>query len=86
MIAHDVTKPYGGSLDAAAKRVKAKALFVVAEQDHMVSPIPARAFARAMGEKATVVTLDGPCGHLAPTCEAAKLASAVTTFLAEYAR
>ena len=83
MLAHDVTRAYGGSLDASAKRVKAKAMFVVAEHDHMVSPIPARAFARAMGERATVVTLDGPCGHLAPSCEAAKLASSVTAFLAE---
>ena len=83
MLAHDVTRARGGSIDETAKRVKAKALFVVADQDHMVSPIPARAFARAMGERATVVALDGPCGHLAPSCEAAKLSSAVTTFLAE---
>jgi homoserine O-acetyltransferase len=83
MMAHDVARPYAGSLEAAAKRVKAKALFVVAEQDHMVSPIPARAFARAMGERATVVTLDGPCGHIAPTCEAAKLGASVKAFLSD---
>ena len=83
MLAHDVTRGRGGSLDVAAKRVNAKALFVVAEQDHMVSPITARAFARAMGDRATVVSLDGPCGHLAPSCEAAKVASSVAAFLAE---
>jgi homoserine O-acetyltransferase len=82
MMAHDVTKPYGGSIDATAKRVKAKALFVVADQDHMVSPIPARAFAHAMGANATLVALEGPCGHIAPTCEAPKLAAAVKPFLA----
>ena len=62
-------------MDAAAKRVKAKALLVVADQDHMVSPIPARAFANAMGTLAESAGrgLDGPCGHIAPTCEAAKL-------------
>jgi homoserine O-acetyltransferase len=81
MMVHDVSKPYGGSMDAAAKRVKASALFVVAEQDHMVSPIPARAFAQAMGAKATMLVLDGPCGHIAPTCEAAKLQQAVMPFL-----
>ena len=81
MMVHDVTKPYGGSMEAAAKRVKANALFVIAEQDHMVSPIPARAFARAMGPKAKVLVLDGPCGHVSPTCEAAKLQQAVTPFL-----
>ena len=82
MLAHDVTKPYGGTIEAAAKRVKARALFVVADQDHMVSPIPARAFARAMGPSAQLVTLDGPCGHFAPTCEATKLSAAVLPFLA----
>ena len=80
MIAHDVGKPYG-SLDAAAKRVKAKALFVVADQDHMVSPIPARAFAKQIGATARVVAVDGPCGHLAPVCEAKKLSALVSPFL-----
>ena len=65
------------------ERVKAKALFVIAEQDHMVSPIPGRAFAKAMGGSAKLVVLDGPCGHIAPTCEAAKLAQAVAPFLAD---
>jgi homoserine O-acetyltransferase len=82
MLVHDVTKPYGGSMEAAAKRVKAKALFVVADQDHMVSPLPARAFAHAMGANATVVALEGPCGHAAPGCEAAKVSAAVAPFLA----
>ena len=82
MLVHDVTKPYGGSMDAAAKRVKAKALFVVADQDHMVSPLPARAFAKAMGANATLLALDGPCGHLAPGCESAKVTAAVRAFLA----
>jgi homoserine O-acetyltransferase/O-succinyltransferase len=82
MLAHDVTRGRG-SLEEAASRVKAKALVVVADQDHMVSPLPARAFARAMGSRATVVALEGPCGHLAPSCEAAKVASSVTRFLAE---
>jgi len=80
MMVHDVGRPYG-SLAAAAKRVKAKGLYVVAEHDHMVSPIPAKAFARATNAK--LVVLEGPCGHLAPGCESAKLAQAVTTFLAQ---
>jgi homoserine O-acetyltransferase len=83
MMVHDVTKPFAGSMEAAAKRVKAKALFVVADQDHMVSPLPARAFAKAMGASAKLVSLDGPCGHLAPSCEAGKLTQNVTSFLAQ---
>jgi homoserine O-acetyltransferase len=83
MMVHDVTQPFAGSMEAAAKRVKAKALFVVADQDHMVSPLPARAFAKAMGANAKLVSLDGPCGHLAPTCEVTKLTQNVTAFLAQ---
>ena len=80
MIVHDVGKPYG-SLEAAAKRVKAKSLVVVAEQDHMVNPGPAKSWAKATGAK--LVNLDGPCGHLAPGCEQTKLHAAVKAFLAE---
>ena len=79
MMAHDVGKPYGG-LEGAAKRVKAKALFVVAEQDHMVSPLPARAFAKQVSG-ANVASLEGPCGHFAPSCEGKKLEALVATFL-----
>jgi len=49
----------------------------------MVSPITARAFAKAMGANAKVVVLEGPCGHLAPSCEAAKLQAAVMAFLSQ---
>ncbi len=80
MLVHDAGKPYG-SLEAAAKRVKAKGLVIVAEQDHMVSPIPTKAWARASGAK--LVVLDGPCGHLAPGCENAKMAAALKAFLAD---
>ena len=83
MIAHDVTKPYGGTMEGAAKRIRAKALFVVADQDHMVSPLPSRALAKAMGASAKVVALEGPCGHMAPDCEPAKMNAAVTAFLAQ---
>lgn len=79
MLAHDVAR--GGSLDEAAKRLAPKALLVVAEQDHMVSPIPGKRFAGAAGAK--LVVLEGPCGHLAPGCERAKVAQAVASFLAE---
>ena len=66
MMTHDVTKPYGGSMEAAAKRVKGKALIVVADQDHMASPLPARAFAKAKGANAKHVQTEGSCGHAAP--------------------
>jgi homoserine O-acetyltransferase len=78
MIAHDVA--HGGDLEAAARRVKAKALVVVAEEDQMVNPGPAKVFARAMNAK--LVVIPGPCGHAAPACDDT-LAPTVRRFLEE---
>lgn len=63
----------------AYKAVKAKLLVVVATQDHTVTPGPALEFARRLG--AQTLALEGPCGHLAPGCEAAKLDPVVREFL-----
>lgn len=78
MLAHDVAKGYG-SLDAAAKRVKAKMLIIVATQDHMVNPTTALSFASAVG--ARTILLEGDCGHQAPGCEQAEIAPAIAQFL-----
>ena len=67
MLSHDVARADGGDLAKAAARVKAKALVIVAEQDHMVNPGPARAFAAAM--HAEVYASPAPCGHMAPGCD-----------------
>ena len=80
MLAHDVARADNGDLAAAAKRVKAKALIIVAEHDHMVNPEPAKTFANAMS--ATFVSLDTPCGHMAPGCDDS-LGPTVKKFLAE---
>ena len=77
MIHHDVA--HGGSLQAAAKKVKAKVLVVVAAQDHMVNPKPAQDFAPFIGAKTLV--LESDCGHLAPGCESATMYPAVKAFL-----
>jgi homoserine O-acetyltransferase/O-succinyltransferase len=79
MMTHDVARHDGGSLAEAARRVKAGFLAVVAAQDHMVNPGPARRFAEALS--APVIELTGPCGHLAPNCENARMVSAVASFL-----
>ena len=70
---------HGGSMEAAAKRVKARVLIVSSAQDHMVNPQPALHFARRIGAK--VILLHGDCGHEAPTCEAATLDPQVRAFL-----
>jgi homoserine O-acetyltransferase len=70
---------HGGSLEDAAKRVKAHVLVVASAQDHMVNPQPALDFAKLIGAKTEVVNSD--CGHLATSCDAAKIDPAVRAFL-----
>ena len=77
MIHHDVA--HGGTLEDAAKKVKARVLVIVAAQDHMVNPKPALDFAALIGAKTLI--LDSDCGHLAPGCEAEKINPAVRSFL-----
>jgi len=79
IIHHDVA--HGGSLNDAAKKVKAKVLVISAAQDHMVNPKPALDFAAMIGAKTLV--LESDCGHMAPGCEADKVNPAVRTFLDE---
>jgi homoserine O-acetyltransferase/O-succinyltransferase len=77
MIGHDIAR--GGSMEDAAKKVRAKVLVVASQQDHMVNPGPALEFAKLLGAKVLLLTSD--CGHLAPGCEADKLDPAVRAFL-----
>ena len=79
MMALDVAKDFNGSLEAAARSVKAKLLVVVSKYDHTVNPEAARKFAQAIN--APVVELTGDCGHLATACEAPKVEAAVKEFL-----
>lgn len=67
MLAHDVARRDGGDLALAARRVRARGLVIVAEQDHMVNPEPSKRFAALMGAKLFVTNT--PCGHMAPGCE-----------------
>ena len=80
MMSMDIGRGNGGSLDAAASRVKAKTLVVISEQDHMVNPIPARNLAEQI--HATTLELHGNCGHMATSCEAFILYPVVGAFLA----
>ncbi len=60
----DAAAEFGGSMEQAAARVRAKLLVVVSPEDQFVNPTPAIAFAKAVG--APMISLDSPCGHLAP--------------------
>lgn len=79
MMAIDVPAPFGGSMERAAAAVKAKALVVVSKLDHVVTPGPATELARLM--HADLLELDSDCGHMAPSCEEAKVRKAVEEFL-----
>ena len=77
MIHHDVAN--GGEMEAAAKKVKAKVLIVVAAQDHMVNPQPALDFAPLI--HAQTLVLQSDCGHRSTGCESPKMYPAVKAFL-----
>jgi len=66
IMALDIPREFGVTLEQAAKRVRSKMLVIVSPEDHMVNPAPAVEFASAVG--APVVNLDSPCGHLSLSC------------------
>ena len=79
IIALDIPREFGVTMEQAAKRVRAKLLVLVSPQDHMVNPTPAMEFAAAAG--APVVTLNSACGHQSLTCISA--GPIVARFLAD---
>jgi homoserine O-acetyltransferase len=79
MMQLDVSREFGGSLERAAKAVRAKVFVVVSKFDHVVTPGPATEFASLLGAK--ILTLESDCGHLATVCESSRLNPAVADFL-----
>jgi homoserine O-acetyltransferase len=79
MMADDVSKPFGGSIEKAAAAVRARVLVIPSLQDHMVNPQPALAFAKLI--HAQTFPLDSDCGHLSVGCEANKMDKVVAKFL-----
>jgi homoserine O-acetyltransferase len=81
MLAQDVSKPFGGSMEKAASVVRARVLVVPSLQDHIVNPRPALDFAKLI--HARVFELTSNCGHGAPGCESKRLDPVVNAFLAQ---
>jgi len=81
MLRHDVTEPFGGSMQRAANAVEADAIVVTVQQDHMVNPLPAQRFAETLG--AEELRLNTPCGHLGTGCKQDTVATTVRRFLRE---
>ena len=76
----DISRSFGGSMERAAAALRAELMVVGTWEDRDVNPRPAFEFGRLAG--ATVLELDGRCGHQAPSCERATLWPAVGRFLA----
>lgn len=79
MMSLDVTEKFGGSWYRTAASVKAKSLIIVDRFDHTVTPGPALNFAKVLN--AETLALESDCGHMGPTCESAKVNSAIAEFL-----
>lgn len=79
MLGHDITRPYGGSMKKTAAAIRAKMLVIIASQDHMVNPVPARELAREKG--AEILELTSDFGHAAPNMEMEKVGPAIARFL-----
>jgi homoserine O-acetyltransferase len=79
MMAHDVSAPFGGSMEKAAAAVKAQVLVIVGARDQMVTPGPALDFAKLL--RAQVLQLDNDCGHIGPGCEESKVDGTIASFL-----
>lgn len=67
------------NLQESVAKVRAKMLIVYAAQDHMVNPKTSIEFAN-LGGFATL-NLNGNCGHMAISCEAARMTATVRAFL-----
>ena len=78
MIGHDVAKSTAGDLTAAAKKTDKKLLIVIGTKDVIVTPTPARDFAKLGDIKIHELP---NCGHNVPVCSADLISPAVRDFL-----
>jgi len=79
IMALDVTRRFGGSMDRAAAAIRAQLFVVGTWADREVNPAPGFAFAKLA--HAEVLELDGRCGHQAPSCDRDRLWTRVRAFL-----
>ena len=79
IIRMDVPSEFGGTVEQAAARVRAKLLVIVSPEDYMVNPTPAIDFAKRVD--APLILMDSVCGHLSARCVSA--GPVVAQFLAD---
>jgi homoserine O-acetyltransferase len=79
VINHDISKPYGGNMQEAAKHIKAKMLIISSKQDHLVNPTPAIEFSKLLPAK--LLVLDSDKGHVAPDFSDPQMRTAIVVAL-----
>ena len=80
MLGHDISAPFGHSMEKAALAVKAKLFIIVCAQDHIVYPSHALDFAKLTSARTLV--LDNNRGHLGVGYEIKRVAKEIEDFFA----
>ena len=78
---HDITKDFNGSMEEAAKSIKAKLFLIISQTDLLINPTETKKFADL--KKAKTLLLNNNCGHLAVSCEIEKCRKEIAEFLIE---
>ncbi len=79
MISHNIARDFDNDMARAAAHTETDFLIIVGDDDRVVTPGPARAFAKLVD--ATLFEMDEDCGHSDPSCAPDKFAGAVSTFI-----
>jgi homoserine O-acetyltransferase len=79
MIKHDISLDFNGSMENAAKAIKAKLFIIVSETDMVVNP--SEAIKLAVVTRARKLILKNNCGHLAVSCELDRCRKEIADFL-----
>lgn len=77
----DITKDFNGSMEEAAKSIKAKLFLIISETDLLINPIETKKFADYLNAK--TLLLNNKCGHLAVSCELERCSKEIEIFLSE---
>ncbi len=81
LMQHDITRHYDGSMEKAAAAFQGEVLIVINKRDHILTPGPAREFARL--SNAELLELDSDYGHFAFYGELKTIGAASRRFLAQ---
>jgi len=81
IMAHDVSRKNGNTMEKAASLVKSDLMVIVAKTDLICNPEPAVDFAKMVGGE--IYKLESPYGHLSGLCELKLISDFVSKFFNE---